>query len=77
MAKASGSRTSARPACSLLQPPKPLNIKQSGEGEIPLALPLISEPKVGQFYFGDPPPRWVSFHPALTKSDLVGLPSPI
>jgi len=33
---------------------KPVSIRRNGEGEIPLALPLIRPLQVGQFYFGDP-----------------------
>ena len=43
-------------------------IRRSGEGEIPLALPLIRQRRVGHFYFGDLPQRWVSFQLALTMS---------
>jgi DNA replication protein DnaC len=50
---ASDSRISARPGCWPFRS-KPVSIRRNGEGEIPLALPLIRPLQVGQFYFGDP-----------------------
>jgi hypothetical protein len=43
-------------------------VTRSGEGEIPLALPLISHWKMGHFYFGDLPQKWVNIQPALTTN---------
>jgi len=66
-ARASGSRTSARPDCSLLQPAKPSNIKHSGEGEGPPRTPpdQLSTRWVN-FTSATLPLRWVNFQPALT-----------
>ena len=48
----SGSRTSARADCSPLRP-NPVSIRRNGEGEVPLALPLLRRT------------RWVSFTLAI------------
>jgi IstB-like ATP binding protein len=67
-ARASDSRTSAKPDCSLprLRPP---STKRNDEGEIPLILPLIRQRQCGSGLLRRPPAKWVNIQPALTPPE--------